>query len=116
MNENFVNQGGQHFNFSKFSDFSLTFPENFPWIWSRGLHGPDFSVQARPGRHGYNLGPARPEVKKKISARARPGSKEKLNFRSQSGPARKGNWNFGPSPARPERKIEISARARPGLK
>ena len=23
-------QGGQHFNFSKFFDFSLTFPENFP--------------------------------------------------------------------------------------
>ena len=22
-------QGGQHFNFSKFPDFSLTFPENF---------------------------------------------------------------------------------------
>ena len=27
-------QGGQHFNFSKFPDFSLTFPENFPWLWS----------------------------------------------------------------------------------
>ena len=25
-----LNQGGQHFNFSKFPDFSLTFPENFP--------------------------------------------------------------------------------------
>ena len=41
--------------------------------WIRGLHGPDFSVQARPGPHGYNLGPARPEAKKKVSARARPG-------------------------------------------
>ena len=27
-------QGGQHFSFSKFPDFSLTFPENFPWLWS----------------------------------------------------------------------------------
>ena len=27
-------QGGQHFNFSKFPDFSLTFPENFLWLWS----------------------------------------------------------------------------------
>ena len=40
---------------------------------SRGLHGPDFSVQARPGPHGYDLGPARPEAKKKVSARARHG-------------------------------------------
>ena len=39
----------------------------------RGLHGPDFSVQARPGPHSYDLGPARPEAKKKVSARARPG-------------------------------------------
>ena len=54
----------------------------------RGLHGPDFSVQARPGPHGYNLGPARPEVKKKISARARPGPIGKLKFRPEPGPAR----------------------------
>ena len=27
-------QGGQHFNFSKFPDFSLTFLENFLWLWS----------------------------------------------------------------------------------
>ena len=27
-------QGGQHFSFSKFPDFSLTFAENFPWLWS----------------------------------------------------------------------------------
>ena len=27
-------QSGQHFNFSKFPDFSLTFPENFLWFWS----------------------------------------------------------------------------------
>ena len=44
----------------------------FEWdgvVWARGLHGPDFSVQARPGPHGYDLGPARPEAKKKVSAR-----------------------------------------------
>ena len=29
----------------------------------RGLHGPDFFVQARPGSHGYNLGPARSKEK-----------------------------------------------------
>ena len=27
-------QGGQHFNFSKFPDFSLTFPEKYPWLWN----------------------------------------------------------------------------------
>ena len=47
-------------------------------VGDRGLHGPDFSVRARPGPHGYNLGPAR--------------SKEK---------------NFCPGPARPEREIKI---------
>ena len=60
-------------------------------VRGRGLHGPDFSVQARTGPHGYNLGPARPEVKKKISARARPGPKEKLKFRPEPRPARKKN-------------------------
>ena len=33
---------------------------------TRGLHGLDFSDQARPGPHGYNLGPARPEKGIKI--------------------------------------------------
>ena len=45
---------------------------------------------ARPGPHGYNLGPTQPEVKKKISAQARPGPKEKLKLRPEPGPARKG--------------------------
>ena len=45
----------------------------YTYAYVRGLHGPNFSVQARPGSHGYDLGPARPEAKKKVSALARPG-------------------------------------------
>ena len=77
--------------------FKITFCSYGAAAGVRGLHGPDFSVQARPGPHGYNLGPMieekkneDDEIKKKISARARPGPREKLKFRSQPGPARKG--------------------------
>ena len=48
-------------------------------IHIRGLHGPDFSVQARPG-------PARIAT---ISAR--PGPKQRKKFRPGPGPARKKN-------------------------
>ena len=68
-------------------------------VQTRGLHGPDFSDRSLPGPHGYNLGPAWPEVKKK-------------NF----GPAWKRIWSLGPRLARPEIEIEILARAWPDLK
>ena len=66
--------------------------------------------QTGPGLHGYNLSPVR--SKEKILAR--PGTKEKLKFRSEPGPAQKGNGNFGPSLAWPETKYKILAQARPG--
>ena len=50
---------------------------------SRGLHEPNFSDRAWPGSHGYNPDPA--------------GPKEKMKFRSEPGPARKGNLNSGPA-------------------
>ena len=66
---------------------------------TRGLHGPNFSVQARPARlqsrpgparskeKNFGTGPARPERETEISARARPGPKGKLKFRPEPGPA-----------------------------
>ena len=53
------------------------------YVYTRGLHGPNFSDRARPG-------PARSK-EEKFLVRARPGPKEKLKFRSEAGPARKGN-------------------------
>ena len=59
----------------------------------------------------YRTGPARAEVKKKISSwteteveisvRARSGPKEKLKFRSEPDPARNEIQNFGQGPAQP---------------
>ena len=79
--------------------------------YSRGLHVRDFLVRARPSPQGYNLDPSRLEVKKKnsampereikISARDRPGSKGKLKFLPEPGPAWNKIENFGPDPARP---------------
>ena len=93
--------------------FSL--PYIYTYIYVRGLHGPGFfrPGPARPGPHGYNLGTARPEVKKIVLAWAWPSPKEELKFRSEHGPVRKGNWNFGPSLAWHETKYKILARARP---
>ena len=51
----------------------------------RDLQEPVFLDWARPGLQCYNLGPARPEVKKTISAW--PKSEKKLKFRSEPGPA-----------------------------
>ena len=57
----------------------------------RGLHGPDFSVQARPAWLQSRPGPARSKEKNFGLGPARPGPKEKLKFRPEPGPARKGN-------------------------
>ena len=60
-----------------------------------------YQAQVWPGPYVCNLGQTRSKEKSFTSSPARPGLKEKLNFRSKPSSARKKNWIFGPSPARP---------------